>query len=60
MSKMVENFAMIIQSGSHVIMTNGTVFRVWVLSPAAGGGRPKCLDKNYLQKEMFTSKSFKF
>ena len=29
MSKMVEKFAVIIQSGQHVIMANETVFRVW-------------------------------
>ena len=56
MDKMVENFTVIIQSGQHVIMTNETVFRVWIFSPPAGGARPKCLDKAHLEKIMKSCK----
>ena len=56
MDKMVENFAVIIQSGQQVIMTNETVFRVWIFSPLAGGARPKCSDKDHLEKIMKSCK----
>ena len=56
MEKMVENFAVIIQSGQHVVMTNETVFHVWIFSPPAGGARPRCLDKSHLEKIMKSCK----
>ena len=52
MASMVENFAVVIQSGQHVILTNETVFRVWVFSPSAGGESPRCLDKDHQNKIM--------
>ena len=53
LSKMVENFAVIIQSGQHVILTNNTVFRIWLFAPPVGGGRHvKSLDKDHLMKVM--------
>ena len=47
-SKLVENFAAIIQSGKHVILDNQSIIRVWVFRPPAGGGYLRTLDKNYL------------
>ena len=53
LSKMVENFAVIIQSGQHVILNNNTVFRIWLFAPPVGGGRHvKSLDKDHLMKVM--------
>ena len=48
LSKLVENFAAIIQSGKHVILDNQSIIRVWVFRPPAGGGYLRTLDKNYL------------
>ena len=44
---MVENFASILQSGDQVVLTNETVFCVWLFSPPLGG-RTKTLDKDYM------------
>jgi len=55
LSKMLENFAVIIQSGQHVILTNNTVFRIFgcLLHLLTGGGRHvKSLDKDHLMKVM--------
>ena len=45
LSKLVENFAAIIQSGKHVILDNQSIIRVWVFRPPAGGGYLRTLDK---------------
>ena len=40
---MVENFANIIKSGDHVVLTNETVFLIWLFSSPLGGGWTKTL-----------------
>ena len=48
LTKMVINFATTIQSGTHVVLDNATIFRSWVFRPPAGGGYLRTLDKDYL------------
>ena len=54
LAKLVENFAVSIQSGKYVILNNNTVFCIWLFSPPLGGGMPgpKSLDKDHLMKIM--------
>ena len=53
LAKLVENFAIIIQFGQHVILTSDSVFRIWLFSPPNGGGRHvRSLDKTHLMKAM--------
>jgi len=53
LSNMVDNFAVIIQSGQHVILSKNTVFCIWLFAPPLGEGRHvKSLDKDHLMKVM--------
>ena len=52
-AKLVQNFAVIIQFGQHVILTNDIVFQIWLFFPPNGTGRHvQSLDKAHLMKAM--------
>ena len=42
--KIIENFKAIIQSGTHVILDNQSVTRIWVFRPFGGGAFVQSLD----------------